>query len=188
MIRVAGKKGYTATAVADVTAEAGASRTTFYKHFSDKRECFLAAYDVAVEKILATAEFACAEGNDWPDCVRRALAAVVGLFAAEPALGRTAIVEVASAGPDARQRYSAAIARLSRLLESGRRNEPALPPNTSLMAVGAIAGLVLDELRENRSGSLPNLLPELEFALLVPYLGPQTAAEAFVATTSAGIS
>lgn len=188
MIQVAGEKGYADTAVADVIAEAGASRTTFYKHFSDKRECFLAAYDVAVEKTLATAELACAEGNDWPDRVRRALTAVVELFAAEPALGRTAIVEVASAGPDARQRYSAAIDRLSRLLESGRRSEPALPPTTSLMAVGAVAGLILDELRGNRSGSLLSLLPELEFALLVPYLGPQTASEAFVATTSAGIS
>lgn len=97
-----------ATAVADVIAEAEASRTTFYKHFADKRECFLTAYDVAVEKILTTAERACAE-DDWPDRARQGLAAVVGLLAVEPALGRTAIVEVASADREARRRHSAAL-------------------------------------------------------------------------------
>ena len=43
MIRVVGRKGYDATSVADVIAEADTSRTTFYKHFEDKHDCFLAA-------------------------------------------------------------------------------------------------------------------------------------------------
>src|SRR5436190_446605 len=36
-------KGYTGTAVADVVAGAGVSRETFYQHFADKEDCFLAA-------------------------------------------------------------------------------------------------------------------------------------------------
>ena len=53
MIRVVGSKGYKATSVADVIEEAGTSRTTFYKHFEDKHECFLAAYDMLVERVFA---------------------------------------------------------------------------------------------------------------------------------------
>jgi AcrR family transcriptional regulator len=176
-IQVVGEKGYPATAVADVIAAAGASRTTFYKHFADKRECFLEAYDLAVERILAAAESGCEEPGTWSNRVRAGLAAVVDLLAAKPALGRTAIVEVASAGADARRRHAAAMARLAELLEAGRNGDgPALPRNTALMAIGAVAGLVLDELREDRAANLPRMQPELEFALLVPFLGPKMAA------------
>lgn len=189
MIRVAGGKGYLATSVADVLAEAGASRTTFYKHFGNKRECFLAAYDLAIERILGAAEAACGEGDCWRDRAQRGLGAVVELLSADQALAQTAMVEVSAAGAEARRRHSAAIGRFAGLLESGRRlcqgEELELPPNTALMTVGGVASLILDELREERATNLPRILPELEFALLVPYLGPRIAAEAFIATAPA---
>lgn len=189
MIRVAGGKGYAATSVADVLTEAGASRTTFYKHFGNKQECFLAAYDLAVERILATAEAACGRGDCWRDRVRRGLTAVVDLLSADRALAQTAIIEVSAAGSEARRRHSVAIGRLARSLESGREacreGEQELPPNTGLMTVGGVLGLILDRLREDRGADLQPILPELEFALLVPYLGPQAAAEAFTAPASA---
>lgn len=186
MIQVAGGKGYLATSVADVLAEAGASRTTFYKHFGDKRECFLAAYDLAIGRILGVTEAACEGRRRWRDRARSGLAAVVELLAADPALARTAIVEVSAAGAEARQRHRTTIDRFARLLEPDRPRQPyELPPNTALMAVGAVLGLILDELREERVSDLPRILPELEFALLVPYLGPRIAAEGFASTTSA---
>jgi AcrR family transcriptional regulator len=186
MIRVVGGKGYAAASVADVLAAAGASRTTFYKHFGDKRECFLAAYDLAIERIFKAAGAGCESGRDWRGRAAGGLAAVVELLAADPALARTAIVEGSAAGAEARQQQRAAIDRLARLLEPGRPRAPyELPPSTALMAVGAVLGLILDELREGRAANLPRILPELEFALLVPYLGPRVAAEAFAATAPA---
>lgn len=188
MIRVAGSKGYLATSVADVLAEAGASRTTFYKHFGNKRECFLAAYDLAIEKILGVTEAACEDEGCWRDRARCGLAAAIELLTADPALAQTAIVEASAAGAEARRCHSAAIGRFARLLESGRptrENELQLPPNTALMAVGAVTGLILDELRGDGAPDLPRILPDLEFALLVPYLGPRIAGEAFATTAPA---
>lgn len=189
MIQVAGSKGYLATSVADVLAEAGTSRTTFYKHFGNKRECFLAAYDLAIEKILGAAETGCKAGDCWRDRARSGLGAVVDLLSADQALAQTAIVEVSAAGVEARRRHSVAIGRFAGLLESGGQlclgNELELPPNTALMTVGGIAGLILDELRSGRATNIPRILPELEFALLVPYLGPGAAAEAFEGKASA---
>jgi AcrR family transcriptional regulator len=177
MIRVAGSKSYLAASVADVLTEAGASRTTFYKYFGDKQECFLAAYDLAVERILCAAVGACEGKGQWHERARAGLAGVVELFAGDPALARTAIVEAAAAGTEARRRHWAAIGRVARLLEA---EQPAhgpspLPANTAPMAVGAVAGLILDGLREGPAADLPRLLPELEFALLVPFLGPEEA-------------
>ncbi len=187
MIRAVGRKGYLGISVADVLTEAGASRTTFYKHFENKQECFLAAYDLAVERILGAAEAACERRQSWRERARSGLAAVVELLAGDPALARTAIVEFSAAGAEARRRHREAIGRFAGLLEpDGPQQRRELPPNTGVMAVGAVLGLIFDELRDGRvTPDLPRILPELEFALLVPYLGPQLAAEAFAATAPA---
>jgi AcrR family transcriptional regulator len=46
------RKGYVETTVADVVSRAGVSSRTFYDFFRDKAECFLAAYDAAIETLL----------------------------------------------------------------------------------------------------------------------------------------
>jgi AcrR family transcriptional regulator len=177
MIRVAGRKGYEATSVADVVADAHASRATFYKYFEDKRACFLAAHELAVERIFAAAESTCDPDLAWSERAVAALAAVVDLFAREPELAGTTVVVVAAAGDEARRRHWAAIGRFATLLEQGHdtASRRRLPPNTALMAVSCVVGLVFDELQAGRATDLPRLLPELEFALLVPFVGPRAA-------------
>ncbi len=177
MIRVAGRKGFQATSVADVVADARASRATFYKYFSDKHDCFLAAYEVAVERVLAAAEAGCNRERPWPERALGGLAAVVDLFAGNPELARVAIVEAAAAGDEARRRHWAALGSFAHLLEDGREtpDELPLPANTALMAVSGVVGLIFDELRTGRANTLHRLLPELEFAMLVPFVGPRAA-------------
>src|SRR6478752_5914676 len=73
MIRVVGSKGYRETSVADVIEEAGTSRTTFYKHFEDKHECFLAAYDMLVEQVFAEVVANCNGEQSWLERVEKGL-------------------------------------------------------------------------------------------------------------------
>ena len=179
MVRVVGHKGYKETSVADVIEEAGVSRTTFYKHFEDKHECFLAAYDLLTEQVLERVIANCDGEQAWVERVRIGLATIVEMFALDPALARTAIVEVAAAGADARRRHWNAIVRFTEFLEEGEElaGGRELPENISLMAAGAVSGLIFDELLTGRAERLPQLLPDLLFALLVPYLGPGAATE-----------
>jgi AcrR family transcriptional regulator len=179
MVRVVGRKGYKATSVADVIAEADTSRTTFYKHFDDKHECFLAAYDMVVERVVDEVVASCDGEQDWVDRVRIGLTTIVDLFALDPELARTAIVEVSAAGADARQRHWDAVSRFTEFLEDGKEiaGERELPDNIALMAAGAVSGLIFDELLTGRAERLPELLPDLLFALLVPYIGPGAATE-----------
>lgn len=177
MIRVAGEKGYAAASVADVIAEAGASRTTFYKHFADKRACFLAAYDLGARRIVGAAAAGCARGRSWEERAGGGLTAVVELLGRDTALARTALVEIVVAGAEGRRHRQATVSRLAELLEAGRGAPPAvgLPENAGLMAVGAVAGLMFDCLQDGEATDLAGLLPKLRFALLVPYLGPRAA-------------
>lgn len=178
-VRVVARKGYAATTVADLTKEAGISRTTFYEMFDDKEVCFLAAYDAAVEALVrrVTAAFEVEEG--WPSRTRAGLEALLEALSEEPELARLALVGVAAAGPAAQRRYRAALQRLTPLFDEGRDFAPggrSLPANTSRMAIGAVAGLISDELAENGADELPKLLSDLLFATLVPYIGPAAAA------------
>ena len=116
MVRVVGRKGYKPTSVADVIEEADVSRTTFYKHFEDKQECFLAAYDMLTERVLAEVMERCDAGLPWVERVQAGLATLVEMFALDPELARTAIVEVSAAGADARRRHWNAITRFTCLL------------------------------------------------------------------------
>jgi AcrR family transcriptional regulator len=179
MVRVVGRKGYKATSVADVIGEADVSRTTFYKHFEDKHECFLTAYDLVVERVIDEVIASCDGEQAWLERMRIGLTTIVDMFALDPELARTAIVEVAAAGADARQRHWDAISRFTEFLAEGEdlADEPGLPENIGLMAAGAVSGLIFDELLTGRAERLPELLPDLLFALLVPYIGPGAATE-----------
>lgn len=178
-VRVVAEKGYGAATVADLISEAGISRTTFYAMFDDKEACFLAAYDSVAEALVRRIAKAYEAEERWPDRARAGLAALLEALAEEPAIARLALVDVGAAGPAAQRRYRAALQRLTPLFDEGRDFAPggrALPANTSRMAVGAVAGLISDELAEGRARYLPNLLSDLLFATLVPYIGPAAAA------------
>lgn len=177
MVRVVGRQGYKATSVAEVIEEANVSRTTFYKYFEDKHECFLAAYDMVTERVLAAVIANCDAEQPWLERVRVGLATIVDLFALDPELARTAIVEVAAAGADARQLHWNAITRFTEFLEDGEdlAGDHELPENIALMAAGAVSGLIFDELLIGKAERLPDLLPDLLFAMLVPYIGPGAA-------------
>jgi AcrR family transcriptional regulator len=179
MIRVVGSKGYKETSVADVIEEAPTSRTTFYKYFEDKHDCFLAAYDMLVEQVFAEVVANCDGKQPWLQRVETGLSTIVKLFALDPELARTAVVEVAAAGADARQRHWNAVARFTAYLEDGRELADGrdLPENISLMSAGAVSGLIFDELLAGRAAQLQAMLPDLLFAMLVPYIGPRAAAE-----------
>lgn len=178
MIRVVGAKGYKNTAVADVIEEAGTSRTTFYKYFEDKHDCFLAAYAMLVEEVFSEVVANCDGDASWITRMTGGLSTIVDRFAVDPELAKTAVVEVAAAGADARKLHYEAISRFTSYLDAGRDLTPGkeLPENISLMSAGAVSGLIFDELLAGRADQLPDRLPDLLFAMLVPYVGPQAAA------------
>ena len=178
-VRVVAAKGYVAATVGDLTGEAGVSRTTFYELFEDKEDCFLAAYDNAIETFVRRVVSAYESEEGWPDRAAAGLAALLEALAEEPALARLALVDIGSAGPAAQRRYRAAVQRLAPLFEEGRdfaAGGRSLPANTSRMAIGGVTGLISDELAAGNAEQLPNLLSDVLFATLVSYIGPDAAA------------
>ena len=177
-ILVIGRNGYREATVEDVIAEAKVSRAEFDAHFAGKHDCFLAAHEMAVERLFAAVDGNCDRRKGWLERVREGLATIVGLFALEPELARLAVVEAVTAGADARRRHWDALSRFTEHLADGKRfaGGRELPANISLMSAGAVSGLIFEELLAGRPADLPALLPDLLFAVLVPYIGPRAAA------------
>lgn len=180
MMRIAAAKGYEATAVSDVVERAGIEAESFDEMFSDKEDCFLQAYDSAIDLLAAhvSGAFEGAANAPWTERVAAALGAMVELLAAEADVARMAIVEVAAVGEDARIRYRTALDRFVPLLEQGRAVAPGgtdLPADTAKFAIGGGASLIYDEIRADRGPELTQILPQLFFAVTMPYLGAAAA-------------
>src|SRR3954452_8349070 len=105
------KKGYANMAVADVVSGAGVSRETFYQHFADKEDFFLAAFDRGVDAVRQTMVDAVA-GRPADPLSRydRALDAYLDLLCIEGATARVFLVDVSAAGPRALARRREVVA------------------------------------------------------------------------------
>jgi AcrR family transcriptional regulator len=175
------EQGYPATTVADIIARARLSRRTFYEHFSDKEECFLAAYDTVVEQLLAGVNSAYASADGWTQKVHDGLRMFLMSLAAEPAFARMCIVEVVAAGPEARARRDAAIRVFVDFLEPGRNEAPkglVVPELAGEVVVGGLYEVIHTRLLRDAADELLTLLPELLYSALMPYIGHEQARQA----------
>jgi AcrR family transcriptional regulator len=180
------EKGYVGTTVADVVAGAGVSRKTFYEHFRDKEECFLAAYDTGVDLVLDAILAARPEPGDddsWIALMRARARAYLHTLAANPAFARTFLIEVFAAGPRALDRRAHVLRRFAQLFHDlhveARRQFADLQPVPEKMyvaAVGAVNELVSDAVREGRTAELPRLEETLLFLQVALFAGRDTAA------------
>jgi AcrR family transcriptional regulator len=175
-------KGYANVAVADVIERAGVSRRSFYEHFTNKEDAFLAAYDGGVAGLLdaiAEAEAAAAKtaaGRDGGLLARARAGTEVylQLLADNPAFARTFLIEVLGAGPAAlehraavHERFAARLADTFDAIAAGVDGGLPRPADYVFRAaVGAIHELVIDTLLKQGAAALPDLLgPVLEIEL-----------------------
>ena len=174
-------KGYAATTVADVIGQAAVSRRTFYEHFSDKEECFIAAYDEITRHLMDSVVGAYEGHSRWPDRAAAAIETLLEQLASRPALARFCIVEILAAGPRALERRDAALRHFIEMVEPGRAEAPAgitIPEVTAQAVVGAIYSLIYDEIFHGRVRELPRMASDVVYIVLAPYIGPRAAARA----------
>jgi AcrR family transcriptional regulator len=184
MAEAVGEKGYGPVAVADVIARAGVSRKTFYEHFSDKEECFIAAWDTGVALLIDAVTRATlgAEG-DWKDRLHAGVRAYLHTLVSVPAFARTFLIEVLAAGPRALDRRAQVHQRFAELLRTlhERQREvapelPELPDEVFTATVGAVEALVAERVRQGRIEELPELEPVITYIQVAFLAGHERAA------------
>lgn len=188
MITVVADKGYAETTVADIISSAGVSRATFYEQFSDKEDCFLAAYGTVMERMLdyVVEGFTERRSGDWVDQLRGGIGALLTYLATNPVAARVGIVEGFGAGARARDRYQQAISSFFPFTDAAREaagDGPRIPGKTARLAVGGISTLMFNEAASGRAAELPNRLPEMVCLVVSLYLGREQGLKAMEETT-----
>ncbi|MBS1885779.1 MAG: TetR/AcrR family transcriptional regulator [Actinobacteria bacterium] len=172
--------GYQKTTVSMIGSRAGVSKSDFYKHFESKDQCFVAAYDHAVDRIRAAVVAGCAAGprGEWAARVRAGIVALLTLLAEEPPLATIVLAEGLRAGRGMYDRYQAAVESFVPLLREGAPDPPGaapVPPATDEAVVGGIAALLSRRAVAGETRDLVALVPDaVEFAL-APHLGTEEA-------------
>jgi AcrR family transcriptional regulator len=176
MIESCGEKTFPATTISDVVARARISRTTFYKHFEDKRACFDAALLYCVEALREIAGEAYGADDSPADAARKATAAVVEALAQRPGLAQLLIGDAIAVEPAVVERYrKATIPALEALW--GREGAQVKVHIDPRLAFGQAHVLILHQIATGEGGRLPDLLPELVYLAVCPYGGHEAALE-----------
>jgi AcrR family transcriptional regulator len=172
--------GYQKTTVSMIGRRAAVSKSDFYKHFDSKDDCFLAAYDFAVERMRAAVVAGCAAAAaaEWPRRVQAGVIALLSLLAEEPALAAIVLAEGLRAGRGIYDRYQAAVESFVPLLREGAPDGPGgqpVPAATDEAVVGGIASLLSRRVIAGESADLTGLVPDVVEFVLTPHLGTEAA-------------
>jgi len=173
------RKGFLAITVEDVASEAGVSRRTFYENFTDKTDCFLAAYHDAVQRLIAEVRAATVDIAGTEALARRSLAASLRFFASNVDLAHLAVIEVLGAGPQALAAHDEALRQLVTFAaaeEPVKAAEHAPPPMIVQMLAGEVSQAVYTHVLHDRASELEQLEPLLTYLMLTPMYGPAGAA------------
>lgn len=170
--------GYARMTVAEVIGRARVSRKTFYDVFADREDCFLAAFDQAIDSGGAVVRAAYEQEAGWRDGIRSGLARLLLLLDDEPGLAKVCVVEALGAGPKLLERRAQVVKELAEVIDRGRSlaSGPHEPPDvTAEGVVGAVFTVLHTRLFEGAKEPLTDLLGPLMSIIVLPYLGARAA-------------
>jgi AcrR family transcriptional regulator len=168
------EKSFSATTIADVVGRASISRATFYKHFANKRECFDMAVEEFVARLREAAIETCSDADSRPEAIRKAVGAVLELLAARPYYARLAIIEAPILEPSiVVDHRDQAVDALKEQWETGKGGKGARAD--AQLAFGRGHLLIADHVAAGKAKKLPELLPEIIYVLLLPFIGHKEA-------------
>lgn len=159
---------------------AAVSKSDFYKHFESKDECFIAAYDAAIDRVRECVTAACEEasGEEWSRRIRAGTKALLELLSKDPALASITLVEGLRAGREVYDRYQGALDLFVGYLNEGApASNPGgkVPEATGEAVVGGIASLLGRRALAGEAEQLNELFPEILEFVLSAYLGAEQA-------------
>jgi len=177
LIEIAAERGYGETSIELVLERAGLDRPAFDRHFRGKYDCFLSAWQELNEECLATMVRAYESREEWTDRLRAVAREVIAGLSRDPSRAHFGI-EVLAAGDAARARRDMTMRVIASLIDAGRREmeDPEAVPHTTAEALaGSAYGQIYSRVVRGRVEELPDLVPQLMSAAVLPYLGIEAA-------------
>jgi len=161
MTSAVARKGYPAITIADVVAEAGVSKRTFYEHFVGKEDCLLACYVEGSAAMMTAVRQSIGVGG--PDLIASVLATYLGFLDQTPPLAANLLIEVQRSGVEGRRAYRRNTLALAVLIRDQANNcrppRPGFDLDQSIALVGGINELILNHAEATEAVPFSTLLP-----------------------------
>jgi AcrR family transcriptional regulator len=177
LIEIAAERGYGETTIDLIVERAGLDRPAFDRHFRGKYDCFLSAWQELNEQCLETMVRAYESREEWPDRLRAVAYQVIEGLSHDPCRASFG-VEVLAAGDAARARRDMTMRVIASLIDAGRQemDDPESVPHTTAEALaGSAYGQIYSRVVRGDVDDLPDLVPQLMSAAVMPYLGIEAA-------------
>ena len=158
MVELAAERGAANVTVAHVVARSGVSRRMFYELFSDREDCFLAAFDDGIARIAREVLPAYEQpgrtqrahppsrgAGGWRERIRASLTALLRFLDYDPGTGRLVVVETLGAGARALERRQRVLAQIITAVDEGRleaKKSDGPPPLTAEGVAGAVLSVI----------------------------------------------
>jgi AcrR family transcriptional regulator len=170
------EQGYAALRMPAIAARAGVSNQTFYEHFPNKHEAFMACYDRVSRRALAAVLSSFQAAPSWPEAVRASIETLLEHIARDPEFARLGLFEVLAAGSDARRRANDRAEAFTAMLTTGAPREGDVPPRLlGGLVAGGIWGVIQHHIIHGRARRLPELTPALTYVALAPFIEAEDA-------------
>jgi AcrR family transcriptional regulator len=168
---------YVAIGADDLALRAGVGRDDFFMEFESAEECLLLAYEGIGEQLARRIAATFERRGTWPEKVGAALRLLLEILASRASTVDALAIRMPAATPAARLSYRRILDRFIPLVAEGREyaERADLPKRVETLAIGGAEALIFDEIVAGRTEELPGALPQILFAVLVPYLGPHEA-------------
>ena len=160
------EEGYPAVTIGDIVTRAGTAKRTFYDHFTDKLECFLAALDLITDSLVAASARLFQVSGTVRERCEYSMRGYLELLASMPNTAKVFYLEAIAAGPEAvtrrhqvHLRFARNIVNLSRGASSGGEGAE-LTELHALAVVGALHQIIYGQLLVHGPDSLLEISDE----------------------------
>ena len=180
MLELVAAQGYATTTVKQVLERAGVSQADFKQLFAGKRDCFLQVYEELSERFSRHVFAAFESEEEWRDGLRAAAYAAARWIGDHPREARYAVIEMVATGEFAQARRETTLRGFVELIDSGREllDKPdSVSRSMAEGVIGGILGMLTKNLRRGVRARAEDVVPDLMFVAVRPYLGHEAARE-----------
>ena len=173
--------GYEGASVEAILERSGLGRAAFGRHFGDLHEVVMAAYWHETNDFNERLHSAYRQGSDWRSSLRGAAYAAAFYIRDNPRVVRFGTIMLFQAGAMAQAEREQHLHQMVALIDAGRQeleDPDALDRGVAEGVFGSIYEAVIRaQQREGGTGSAVEMVPELMYIAVRPYLGREAARE-----------
>ena len=167
IVELVAEKGYSEATIGDIVSRAGTAKRTFYDHFADKLECFLAALEGITDTLVAASARLFSVSGTVRERCEYSMRGYLELLVSMPNTAKVFYLEAVAAGPESVTRRHAVQLKFARNIVALSRGAATagegqeLTELHAMAVVGALHQMIYGQLLDHGPDSLLEIIDDV---------------------------